>query len=94
MKAKFFVIGSFLIRSRSLFVAVGDLTEGEVRPGMSVSVDLGHFRVVTTISDVEVIEVFFRNQNYLGLAFAFETAEDLEFWQALRISDETLELSA
>jgi hypothetical protein len=94
MKAKFYAIGSFFVRSRNLFVAVGDVTEGEVKPGMSVSVDLGHLRVTTTISNVEVIEVVFRGQDYLGLAFAFESPEDLEFWQALRISDETLEISA
>ena len=93
MRAKFFTIGSFLVRSRNLFVAVGDVTEGEVRPGMNVEVDLGHFRVGATIANVEVIEVAFRNQDYLGLAFAFEDPEDLEFWQALRLGEETLELS-
>jgi hypothetical protein len=92
--AKFFVIGSFFVRSRNLFVAVGDVTEGEVKPGMSVSVDLSHIRVSTTVSNVEVIDVVFRGQDYLGLAFAFEAPEDLEFWQALRMSDETLELTA
>lgn len=92
MKAKFFTIGSFLVRSRNLFIAVGDVTEGEVRPGMNVEVDLGHFRVGTKVTTVEVIEVAFRDQDYLGLAFAFDDPEDLEFWQALRLSEETLEL--
>jgi hypothetical protein len=93
MKAKFFTIGSFLVRSRNLFVAVGDVTEGEVQPGMNVEVDLGHLRVGANVASVEVIEVAFRNQAYLGLAFAFEGPEDLEFWQELQLSDETLELS-
>ena len=94
MTAKFFAIGSFLIRSRNLFVAVGDVTEGEVKPGMSVSVSLGNISVSTRVVTVEVIEVEFGRQEYLGLAFAYEDAEDLEFWQSLRISDDTLELSA
>ena len=61
---------------------------------MSVSVDLGRLRVTTTIANAEVIEVVFRGQDYLGLAFAFDSSEDLEFWQGLRISDETFDLSA
>jgi hypothetical protein len=93
MRAKFYVIGSFFVRSRNLFVAVGDITEGDVRPGMSVSVSLGHLRVNTTICGVEVIEIAFRDQDYLGLAFGFESPEDLEFWQALRLNDETLEIT-
>jgi hypothetical protein len=70
------------------------VTERGVQPGMSVSVDLGHIRVSTTISNAEVIDVVFRGQDYLRHAFAFEDPEDLEFWQALRISEETLELTA
>lgn len=85
MKAKFFTIGTFLVRSRNLFVAVGDVTQGEVRPGITVLVGLGHFRVSTTVASVEVIEVLFRGQDYLGLAFAVESPEELEFWQALRL---------
>jgi hypothetical protein len=94
MRAKFYVIGSFFVRSRNLFVAVGDITEGDIRPGMSVSVSLGHLQVSTTICGVEVIEVAFRDQDYLGLAFGFESPEELEFWQALHLNDETLEITA
>ena len=94
MKAKFYAIGSFFIRSRNLFVAVGDVTEGEVKVGMSVAVSLGSISVETRVAAVEVIEVVFRGQDYLGLAFECENQEESEFWRALRISEETLELSA
>ena len=32
MTAQFFVVGSFFVRSRNLFVAVGDIVEGYVEP--------------------------------------------------------------
>ena len=94
MQAKFFAVGSFFLRSRNLFVAVGEVTEGEVKQGMTVSVSLGNISVTTTVKDVEVIGVDFRGQDYQGLVFGFDDPADLEFWQALRIGGETLELSA
>ncbi len=94
MRAKFSTIGSFFIRSRQLFVAVGDVTEGEVKRGMTVAVSLGSFSVTTTVKDVDVIRVDFRGQDYVGLVFSFDDPEDLEFWHALKIGGETLELSA
>ena len=45
------------MRSRNLFVAVGDIVEGCVEPGMSVVVDLGNIKVGTSVSSVEVIDV-------------------------------------
>jgi hypothetical protein len=90
MTAQFYIVGSFFIRSRNLFVAVGDIVEGYVEPGMSVTVDLGSIKVGTSISSVEVIDVSYLNKSYKGLAFGFEDPEELGFWQALDLSDETL----
>jgi len=50
MQAKFFAVGSFFIRSRNMFVAVGDVIEGHIQPGMMVAVSLGNFSVSTTLS--------------------------------------------
>jgi hypothetical protein len=90
MTAQFYIVGSFLIRSRNLFVAVGDIVEGYVEPGMNVSVDLGSIKIGTSVSSVEVIDVSYLNKSYKGLVFGFEDPEELGFWQALDLSDETL----
>lgn len=39
-----------------------------------------------------MVEVTYSGKEYLGLAFAFDDPEDLEFWRAMNISDETLDL--
>ena len=94
MTAQFYVVGSFLIPSRNLFVAVGDLIEGYVEPGMNVTVDLGHISVGTTVQSVEVIEVSYLSKSYKGLVFAFEDPAELGFWQMLQLSEETLLLES
>jgi integral membrane sensor domain MASE1 len=48
MQAKFLAVGSFFIRSRNLFVAVGDIMEGHIQPGMTVAVSLGNISVSAT----------------------------------------------
>lgn len=90
MTAQFYVVGSFLVRSRNLFVAVGDIIDGYVEPGMMVIVDLGHLQLSAGVSSIEVIDVAYLNKSYKGLAFAFDDPEDLGFWQTLDLSDLTL----
>jgi hypothetical protein len=94
MTAKFYVVGSFLVPSRNLFVAVGDIVDGYVELGMSLTVDLGSIKVGTTIQSVELIEVSHLNRSYKGLAFGFEDPAELGFWQMLELSDETLFIEA
>jgi hypothetical protein len=94
MTAKFYVVGSFLVPSRNLFVAVGDIVDGYVEPGMSVTVDLGSIKVGTTVQSVELIEVSYLNRSYKGLAFGFDDPAELGFWQMLELSDETLFIEA
>jgi hypothetical protein len=90
MTARFYTVGSFLMRSRNLFVAVGKLMEGRIEAGMTVTVNLGNLKLGTRIESVEVVEVNCLSKDYMGLVFAFEQPADLEVWQALQLSDETL----
>lgn len=90
--ARFSVVGSFYMPARSLFGAVGDVIEGEIKPGMTVGVRHGNLLFTGPIASVEVIEVDFRAQAYLGLVFGFEEKFDLEFWSSLRIGGEVLEI--
>jgi hypothetical protein len=91
--AKFSVVGSFFMPSRNLFVAVGDVIEGNVKAGMTVAVTLSTVQVTTPIQGVEVITVDFRDQAYSGLGFGFDDPDELEFWSALRIGGEVLEIA-
>lgn len=93
MDAKFLAVGSFLVRSRDLFVLVGDVIEGNIEAGMVVIVDLGHFKIGIPIRDVEVIDVSFRGQSYRGLVIGFEDPEDLRAWEVIDFSGETLEVT-
>jgi hypothetical protein len=90
MAAQFYVVGSFFISSRNLFVAVGDIVDGYIEPGMSVTVDFGNIQFGTSVSSVEIIDVSYLSKSYKGLAFGFQDPEELEFWRALDLSDQTL----
>ena len=90
MTAKFYIIGSFLIRSRNMFVAVGDIVDGYVEPGMTVTIDLGNISVGTKVQSVEVIDVDYLGKSYKGLAFAYDDPAELDLWQSLHLSDETV----
>jgi hypothetical protein len=94
MTAKFYVVGSFLVPSRNLFVAVGDIVDGSVEAGMNETVNLANVKVGTTVQSVELIEVSYLNRSYKGLAFAFEDPAELGFWQMLQLSDETLQIES
>jgi hypothetical protein len=51
------VVGTFEIKSRNLFVVFGTLTEGELRPGMTVAAPLGgNLSVTGTIESVEFVD--------------------------------------
>ena len=91
--AKFYAVGSFLLRSRNLFVIVGDILEGEIVPGMEILVPLqGELHVTSRVAQVEYVDVIHEKKSYIGLAIAYEDTEELEFWRALEVSGETLDL--
>ena len=94
MTARFYTVGSFLMRSRNFFVAVGKIMEGHIEAGMTVTVNLGSLKIGTRIESIEVVEVSCLNKEYLGLVFAFEDPSELDVWQRLQLSDETLVVEA
>ena len=91
---KFFSIGSFFVRSRNLFVLVGDVIEGELSAGSFVSIPLTPGLAVTAkIQGVEVIEIGYKGAQHLGLVIEYEEdPAELEVLSALVVGGETLEL--
>ena len=95
MSAKFLAVGSFLLRSRNLFVIVGDVVEGEVREGMQLVLPLnGSVSVTGVVNSVEFVDILHEKRTYIGLAIAYEDPQELGFWQAMAISGETLTLDS
>lgn len=91
MPGKFLVIGSFHVRSRSLFVLVGDFVEGSAEPGTEVRVGLGDLRITTTVNTLEVIEITKDTRRYHGLALAYESPDELETWSELSLANIEIE---
>lgn len=91
---RFWVVGSFHIRSKKLFALVGSLLEGKAEPGSMVCVRLGGLGVTTRIASLEVIDVSHENRQYLGLVLAYDDPDELDFWNALSLSNEEIELES
>ena len=94
MQAKFITIGNFTVPSRNLFVVVGDVVEGELKPGATVSVEAESVTLEPAIPGVELVEASFRSQPCMALVFTAEKLESLSQSQALSSANETLLLSA
>jgi hypothetical protein len=94
MQAKFITIGNFTVPSRNLFVVVGDVIEGDLRPGATVSVEVESVTPEPAISGVELVEASFRSQSCMALVFTGENLASLAQSQALSSANETLLLSA
>lgn len=92
MTGRFWVVGSFHVRSRNLFVLVGDLLEGKAVPGSTVCVRLGNLGVSARVASLEVIDISYEGRQHLGLALAYDDPEELDFWNALSLSNEEIEL--
>lgn len=48
MPGKFYAVGSFFIKSKNLFVVVGNVLQGTYQPGDRACLDLGNLSVGTT----------------------------------------------
>jgi hypothetical protein len=87
MSTRFQIVGSFAIRSRNAFVLVGDILEGSASAGMSFIVR----SVPGRIAAVEFVDGY-RGKSHVGLVVACGSADELDSWVRLDISDETIEL--
>jgi hypothetical protein len=94
MQAKFITIGNFTVPSRNLFVVVGEVIEGELRPGATVSVEAESVTPEPAIPGVELVEASFRSQPCMALVFAANNLASLAQSRALSSANETLLLSA
>ena len=82
--AMFRVAGTFDLRSRGLFVVFGEILEGELRPGMQVSVPLqGELSVSGTIASVEFVDFIAYGKGYPALTLHFADADELEIWRSI-----------
>jgi hypothetical protein len=94
MQAKFITIGNFTVPSRNLFVVVGDVIEGDLKPGATVSVEAESVTPEPAIPGVELVEASFRSQPCMALVFTDNNLASLAQSQGLSSANETLLLSA
>jgi hypothetical protein len=89
---KFRVTESFALESRSLFVLAGSIVEGDIEPGMLVGIPFNP--AVSMTAPIDAIEVALRpgGAEDVCLCFRYADDEELSFWQALNIGEETLEV--
>ena len=94
MPATFKAVETFHLKSRHLFVIYGDIVKGTVRPGMRVSLPLnGTVTIHGPIEAVEYVDVTPGERSHVALCVGFEeSAEELTFWEAMNIADETLQV--
>ena len=89
--ARFYVRDCFEIPARSIFVLAGSIAEGEVRPGMFVHVPLNaQSSIVVPIQSIESARRDMGEDLCLCIS---AQSDEFELLQALRIADETLEVS-
>jgi hypothetical protein len=93
MQAKFITIGNFTVPSRNLFVVIGDVIEGELKPGTTVNVEAESVTPESVIPGVELVEASFRSQPCMALVFTSQSLASLSQSQALSSANETLLLS-
>jgi hypothetical protein len=88
---KFHVKETFQIPDRGLFVMAGSIVEGEIRKGMFVHFPCNSALDIT--GKIDCIE-FARRKDGEDVCLCFEgEPEELDFWRAMNISDQTLEIS-
>lgn len=92
--AKFHAIGSFLLRSRDLFVIVGDVLEGEVVAGMQVHASRGASSVTKRVASVEYVDVIHEGKSHIGLVLKYEGLEELEILRGFEVCGATLQLES
>ena len=94
MIAKFYAVGSFYVHSRNLFVIAGEVIEGSIENGMTVSINLNsQMSIRTIIRTVELAAITFLGQSYTGLVVDYEDTEELDILNEPGVSDEILEIS-
>jgi hypothetical protein len=94
MQSKFITIGNFTVPSHNLFVVLGDVIEGELKPGAKVTVGVESVSPEPSIPGVELVEATFRSQPCLALVFTGPNLSSLSQSQTLSSANETLLLSS
>jgi hypothetical protein len=89
------VVGTFEIKSRNLFVVFGTLTEGELRPGMTVAAPLGgNLSVTGTIESVEFVDFVAYRESYPAITLHYDDPAEFEVWRSVIEEGVVLEASS
>ena len=89
---KFYVLDTFTLESRKLFVFAGSAIDGGLRPGQLVRVPLNGSLAVE--ARIEAVEFARRSptREDVCICISYCELDELEFWQALNINNEEIEV--
>ncbi len=92
--SKFYVLDTFALESRKLFVLAGSVIDGDLRPGQLVRVPLNGG--VAIEARIEAVEFARRSPQREDVCICISYCElgELEFWQSLNINNEEVEVVA
>lgn len=78
------VVGTLEIKTRNLFVVFGSITEGELRPGMTISAPLGgNLSVTGTIRSVEFVDFVSSGEGFPAITLEYDDPDELEVWRSV-----------
>jgi hypothetical protein len=90
--AKFTVTSTFELSDPKRFVMAGSILEGEIQKGMFVHISLNS--AVTICEPIHSIEFARRARGREDVCLCFKVDDEaLEFWRALNIGDEIIEIT-
>lgn len=90
--SRFYVVDTFALKSRQLFVLFGSIEEGGILKGMLVHIPLNSATTMT--APIDAVEALDRpNESFTALCVKYEDDIELAIWQTLNICNEVIEVS-
>lgn len=88
---KFEILDSFKITGRGL-VARGNIIEGKVKIGASLTINTGTTNVLLRISAVEMMDKISTRESWVGLMFVYNNKKEQDEFENIKLPSQTVEL--
>jgi hypothetical protein len=88
---KFRILYSFKVTGRGL-VATGDILEGVVKVGSSVTINIGQENIILKIGGVEMMDNISMGEYWVGLTFVYNNDIQKENLQNLKLSEQFVDI--
>jgi translation elongation factor EF-Tu-like GTPase len=89
--AQFKITGNFTITGRGL-VAIGDLTEGRVKVGNTITFNTGIKDVTMKISGVEMGDKISTREYFVGLTLVYKNNEEMKAFENMKLPEQIVNI--